>query len=97
MPDIVSDLLTVFGLSLTLVGAYVAARGMIVDNAEAIQRGVTRLAGETDEENLRLKPVQDILSGSSNARLGLYLVAVGTLFQIIPVSYRLVSTFLAAS
>lgn len=48
MENLTSDLLTGFGLALTLVGAGITARAVILKEADAIRIGVSRFAGSTD-------------------------------------------------
>lgn len=72
------------GLSLTLIGAVVTARSIILTEDDAIAIGVARYGG-TREENLRLPAVQNLLSQSKAAQVGMWLIALGTALQIIGV------------
>lgn len=90
MNDFVSDLLSAFGLILTVLGAAVAARSAILTKETAVEIGVSRWTGETMEENLELPAVRNLLVASRTAQIGLWLVATGTALQLIPVVYRLV-------
>ena len=90
MSDFVSDLFSALGLILTVLGAGVAARSAILTKETAVEIGVSRLVGETMEENLALPAVKNLLAASRNAQIGLWLVATGTALQLIPVVYRLV-------
>lgn len=91
MENVTSDILTGFGLALTLVGAGITARAVILKEADAIRIGVPRFAGSTDEENLRMPMVQNLLASSRGARRGLLVIALGTALQIVPIAVRLVS------
>ncbi len=73
----------VVGLLFDLVGATFLAWGLIITKKDAIKLGVTRLAGDTDEENLKLPSVQDRIKQSSNAKIGLALLVIGFLLQIV--------------
>ncbi|MDT0684407.1 hypothetical protein RM543_17120 [Roseicyclus sp. F158] len=89
MPPVIADALTLTGLFLTLVGAGVAARAVILRPEDAVRIGVSRIADATFEENLKLSAVQNLLRSSRLAKWGLGAVAVGTLFQAVPVAARL--------
>ncbi|NBK21450.1 MAG: hypothetical protein EOM68_05445 [Spirochaetia bacterium] len=91
MNDVASDILTGLGLAITLVGAWITARAVILKEADAIHIGVPRWAGETDEENLQMPMVQNLLASSRGARRGLLFIAGGTALQIVPIAVRLFS------
>jgi len=91
MNDVASDILTGLGLAITLVGAWITARAVILKKAEAIHIGVPRWTGETDEENLQMPMVQNLLASSRGARRGLLFIAGGTALQIVPIAVRLFS------
>lgn len=74
----------VAGLAFDIVGATVLSFGLFLSKAEAIELGLgAGLAGETDEENLRLPAVQDRLRQSRNAKIGLALLVLGFGLQIV--------------
>ena len=58
MDNLTSDILTGLGLAITLGGAWVTARAVILKE-DAIDVGLARFAGETREENLILPLVQN--------------------------------------
>lgn len=89
MDELTSDLLTGIGLLLTLIGAWIAARGVIIDDATAIKLGVGHWGGSTDQENIKLPRVQNLITSSKSARRGLALIALGTGLQLLPVVVRL--------
>ena len=89
MSEIVGDLLALCGLLVTLVGAGVTARAVILREDDAINIGVSRFAGSTREENLRLPMVQNLLWSSRAAMWGLIMVAGGTALQSGPIIVRL--------
>ena len=62
--------LNIGGLALDVVGAIVLARGLFVSPEQAVELGVSRIGGDTFEQNLRLTPVQDRLRQSRNAKRG---------------------------
>jgi hypothetical protein len=84
-----SDVLTAIGLFLTLFGAAIAARAVILSKGSAVKIGAGALAGNTDEENLPLPMVQNLLKTSQHAKIGLLLIAGGTLLQLLPVLSRI--------
>ncbi|MCA3447158.1 MAG: hypothetical protein INF93_10635 [Rhodobacter sp.] len=91
MDNVTSDILSGLGLAITLVGAWITARAVILKQAAAIHVGVPRWAGATDEENLKMPMVQNLLASSRGARRGLLFIASGTALQIVPIAVRLVS------
>tara|TARA_R110002124_G_scaffold68177_1_gene184795 strand:+ start:629 stop:916 length:288 start_codon:yes stop_codon:yes gene_type:complete len=95
MNDVTSDILTGLGLVITLVGAWITARAVILQEADAIDIGVGAWAGETDEENLKMPMVQNLLASSRGARRGLFFIAGGTALQIVPIVVRLISLAVA--
>jgi hypothetical protein len=74
--------LSIFGLTLTLIGAACGTYGVWLSPDEAIERGVSRWSGGTRDEQLKLPPVQNLLEQSHFAVTGFLLIAVGTAFQI---------------
>lgn len=91
MDNVTSDVLTGLGLAITLAGAWITARAVILKEDDAIDVGLARLSGETREENLRLPMVQNLLASSRGARRGLLFIAGGTALQIVPIAVRLFS------
>lgn len=89
MDIVTSDILAGIGLAFTLAGAWITARAVILKEADAIHIGVPRWAGKTDEENLQLPMVQNLLASSRGARRGLLFIAFGTALQIVPIAVRL--------
>jgi hypothetical protein len=75
--------LTVIGLAADIVGAWILAAGLFISKEEAVKLSVTRLAGESVEENLVLPAVQDRLRQSSRARIGVLFLVLGFLLQAI--------------
>lgn len=91
MDNVTSDILTGVGLGITLMGAWITARAVILKEADAIHIGVPRWAGSTDEENLKMPMVQNLLASSRGARHGLLVIVLGTALQIVPISARIIS------
>jgi hypothetical protein len=89
MSSFIADLLTGLGLVLTGLGAWWAARSLILTEDDAVNIGVARFASEVREENLKLPHVQSLLASSRGARIGLWLIVAGTVLQIAPVAVRL--------
>ena len=74
--------MNIIGLCSATVGTIVAASGLIVSERQAINLGVGRWAGETDEENLKLPAVQNLLKQRRNAIIGLSLITLGFALQL---------------
>lgn len=72
----------IIGLALDALGAVFLTYGLVITKKEALKLGVTRWAGQTDEENLKLPQVQDRLRQSRNAVIGMVLLVLGFIFQI---------------
>jgi hypothetical protein len=70
---------TLAGLVADIVGAAVLATGLFISEERAIKLGVTRIAGDTDDENLKLPAVRDRLNQSRRAVVGLSVLALGLL------------------
>jgi hypothetical protein len=68
--------ISLFGLLLTGVGAFAAARAVIISEKKA-----TDLASTKWDMNMELR--NSLLDQSKSARNGLALVVLGTLFQVI--------------
>ena len=75
--------LTIAGLIFDLLGAFVLSVGLMISKKTAIKLGVTRWAGTTDEENLKLTAVKDRLKQSRNAIIGIILLSIGFILQIV--------------
>ncbi|SFN76337.1 hypothetical protein SAMN04487859_108117 [Roseovarius lutimaris] len=95
METITSDILTGLGLAITLAGAWITARAVILKEADAINIGLSRVVGGTNEEKLQLPMVQNLLASSRGARRGLLFIAGGTALQIVPIAIRLILRALA--
>jgi hypothetical protein len=84
-----TDLLTALGLFLTGIGAFIAARAVILREEDALEIGVARFASSDPKENLKLPSVKNLLAASSAAQMGLWLIVCGTALQVLPVIARL--------
>jgi len=91
MNDVTSDILTGLGLAITLGGAWVTARAVILKEDDAIKIGVSRYSSKDREESIKLPMVQNLLASSRGARRGLLFIAGGTALQIVPIAVRLIS------
>jgi hypothetical protein len=91
-------ILSIISLIAIAVGTGFLAKATIVSKKDALELGVSRVAGNTDEENLQLPAVQFFLKQSRLARTGLTIVVFGLFFQIIllifPVVESIADTFL---
>lgn len=76
-------LLSLSGLGFDLVGALCLAKGL--SNKEAIRLGVSRIAGESDDANLKLPAVRDRIMTRYWALGGAALLALGLSLQILSV------------
>jgi hypothetical protein len=74
--------LTIIGLLLTLIGAGSATYGVWLSPDEAVERGVSRFSGGTQEQLLQLPAVQNLLQQSHFALAGFILIGLGTFFQL---------------
>jgi len=72
-----------FGLIINFIGSIFISFGLFVSKKKALELGVSRWAGNSDEENLKLPLVQSFLIQSRNAKFGIILLAIGFFFQII--------------
>jgi hypothetical protein len=72
----------VAGLFCDIVGAAFLSYGLFITKRRAIALGVSRLSGDTDDENLRLPAVADRLRQSHNAMIGLPFLIVGFALQL---------------
>jgi len=61
---------SLLGLACDLVGSVFIVRGLIISKRDAIKLGISRVSGNTDEENLQLPQVKDRLKQSRNAKIG---------------------------
>ncbi len=64
-----------------IAGASILAAGLFISKGDAVELSVSRVAGDTLEENLRLPAVRDRLKQSRRAVLGLLFLIFGFLFQ----------------
>lgn len=90
MNEVIGDLFTLAGLTITLIGAGVTAKAVILREDDAINIGLTRYSGGVREEDLQLPMVQNLLWSSRAAKYGLIMVAIGTALQAVPILWRLV-------
>lgn len=72
------------GLGIDFIGAVVVAWGAFFVTPEVAARlGVSRIAGETLEDHLRLPAVQAILAEARATKYGMILVGIGFLLQLL--------------
>jgi len=76
-------LINFIGLLFTFLCSLSLARGLFISRKEAIELGVPRWAGESNEENLKLPQVQDRLRQKQWGIIGAILLFIGFAFQII--------------
>ena len=75
--------LTLLGLFISFIGSCIFSFDLFISKKQTVVLGVSRLSGETDEENLRLPLVQNILKQSRHAKLAFGLISLGFLFQLL--------------
>ena len=71
------------GLLADIIGVSLLAWGLFTSKKKALELGVTRWAGDTDEENLTLPAVADRLKQSRFAMFGLPILVAGFACQIL--------------
>lgn len=89
MDDLTSDILTGLGLAITLVGAWITARAVILSDDDAIEIGTTRAMADKRADRIHSPMMQNLLSTSRGARRGLLFIAGGTALQLVPIAFRL--------
>ena len=89
MDNVTSDILSGLGLALTLVGAWITARAVILKDDDAIEIGTTRVMANNRADRIHNPMVQNLLASSRGARRGLLFIAGGTALQIVPIAVRL--------
>jgi hypothetical protein len=73
------------GLVADIVGTIVVVSAVLTSKERAIEAGVPQLAGETNDENLKLPAVRDRLNQSRRAAIGVGLLVAGFALQAIGV------------
>ena len=75
--------LTIVGVILTTIGAFLIGWNDIMSKERAVEVGVSRVSGEIVEENLQLPAVQELLRRSRNSSRGLSFVIVGAIILVL--------------
>lgn len=86
-----AELVIIFGLALTCLGAGIAAKAVMMTPEDALQVGYSRIASGDPEKDIELPMVQNLLRSSRSAKLGLQAIAAGTFLQMLVGLYRIVS------
>lgn len=71
-----------------LLGTVILITGLFISKKGAIELGVDRWAGETDDENIQLPKVRDRLVQSRRAMLDGFFIIVGVGIQIFAVWFK---------
>ena len=79
----IAQWLNVIGLGIDIIGVIIISCGLIVSRKKAIELGVSRWSGSTEEDKLRLPKVKDRVKQSRNVIIGLIFLAIGFILQII--------------
>ena len=74
--------LDILGLVIAMSGAIVLASGLVISKKQALSVGVSRVAEDSDELNVRLPHVDNKLREARFARIGMILLVIGFLLQI---------------
>ena len=74
--------LDILGLVITMSGAMVLASGLVISRKQALRVGVSRVAEDSDELNVRLPHVNNKLREARFALIGMILLVIGFLLQI---------------
>ncbi len=82
-PTGVDGYLNITGLTLSFLGSLAFAKGLFISQKEALRLGVSRLCGDTDEENLKLPQVEDRLTQRKWGVVGAILIVVGFILQLL--------------
>ena len=75
--------LLLLGLLVSFCGSVIITLDLFKSKKHAIEIGLSRWSGDTDEEKLRLPPVQQLLEQSRHAKCGFVLITIGFFLQII--------------
>lgn len=73
--------LNFLGLCFDVIGALLILSGVYLSKADALKVGSTRLAGTTDEENLKLPSVANLIAQSRRAMWGTVFLLLGFALQ----------------
>ena len=82
-PEQIAAIIAIIGLLMIGLGAYIAARAVRLTDQQAVEIGVSRGAGSTVEENLKLPAVQTLLRQSRGASRGFWLIFAGAILQAV--------------
>lgn len=77
--------LSFIGLCFDILGALLILSGVYLSRAKAVEIGVPRFAGETDQENLRLPSVANLIFQSRRAAWGTASLLLGFVLQALGV------------
>lgn len=77
--------LSFLGLCFDILGALLLLSGVFLTKSKAVEIGVTRIAGDTEEENLKLPVVTNLIFQSRRAVLGTVSLVVGFVLQAVAV------------
>ena len=75
-------IINTIGLIIVLLGSISLAKGLFISKKEALNLGVGRWTGDTDEENLKLPQVKNMLTQRKWGVIGAVLLSIGTAMQI---------------
>lgn len=78
------DLLSLIGLLLVFAGALATALPMRVSSSEAGKLAVARIAPSSESEWARMPAAVALLKNSKGAMHGLWLIALGSALQAVP-------------
>lgn len=76
-------LLSFFSSLSSLIGGLAFGIGLFISKKQAVELGVSRWSGTTDEENLKLPAVKDRLNQKRYGIIGAFFSILGFIFQVI--------------
>ena len=78
----IAQWINTIGLVADIIGVSLLSWGLFASKQKALELGLMRYVGKTDEENLRQPAVADRLKQSHFAKIGVTILVVGFLCQI---------------
>jgi hypothetical protein len=82
-PEVNLSVFNIVSMTSTFLGSLAIARGLFISKKKAIELGVSRWSGDTDEENLKLPQVKDRISQKKWGIIGASFITIGFILQLI--------------
>ena len=77
------DKLSIISAILTFLGGLSFAKGLFISKKKAVELGVSRWSGNTEEENLKLPAVKDRIGQRKYGIIGAILISLAFISQVI--------------